>query len=67
MTKSVELKVPKGATRLNIQPAMFRCTGVFEIADLTVTPHLASDNAIGRCSAAGRHQPELGQDERHIQ
>ena len=39
VTKSVELKVPKGATRLNIQPAMFRCTGVFEIADLTVTPH----------------------------
>ncbi len=38
--KSVELKVPKGATRLNLQPAMFRCTGVFEIADLTVTPHL---------------------------
>ena len=42
VTKSVELKVPKGATRLNIQPAMFRCTGVFEIADLTVTPHLAA-------------------------
>jgi beta-galactosidase len=40
--KLVELKVPKGATRLNIQPAMFRCTGVFEIADLTVTPHLAA-------------------------
>lgn len=42
VTKSVELKVPKGATRLNLQPAMFRCTGVFEIADLTVTPHLAA-------------------------
>ncbi|MGO9209503.1 MAG: hypothetical protein ACLP2H_05240 [Terriglobales bacterium] len=42
MTKSVELKVPRGATRLNIQPAMFHCTGVFEIADLTVTPHLAA-------------------------
>jgi beta-galactosidase len=42
VTKSVELKVPKGATRLNIQPAMFRCTGVFEIADLTVTPHLTA-------------------------
>ena len=42
VTKSVELKVPKGATRLNIQPAMFHCTGVFEIADLTVTPHLAA-------------------------
>ena len=42
MTKSVELKVPKGATRLNLQPAMFHCTGVFEIADLTVTPHLAA-------------------------
>jgi hypothetical protein len=41
VTKSVELKVPKGATRLNIQPAMFRCTGVFEIADLIVTPRLA--------------------------
>ncbi|MGO8928368.1 MAG: sugar-binding domain-containing protein [Limisphaerales bacterium] len=41
VTKSEELKVPKGATRLNIQPAMFHCTGVFEIADLTVTPHLA--------------------------
>jgi beta-galactosidase len=41
VTKSVELKVPKSATRLNIQPALFRCTGVFEIADLTVTPHLA--------------------------
>ena len=40
VTKSVELKVPQGATRLNIQPAMFHCTGVFEIADLTVTPHL---------------------------
>ena len=42
VTKSVELNVPKGATRLNIQPAMFRCTGVFEIADLTITPHLAA-------------------------
>ncbi len=63
VTKSVELKVPKGATRLNIQPAMFRCTGVFEIADLTVTPHLAGDDAVGRRRAAGRHQPELGQDE----
>ncbi|HEY5480357.1 MAG TPA: sugar-binding domain-containing protein, partial [Verrucomicrobiae bacterium] len=42
VTKSVELKVPKGATRLNIQPAMFHCTGVFEIADLTLTPHLAA-------------------------
>jgi beta-galactosidase len=41
VTKSVELPVPKGATRLNIQPAMFNCTGVFEIADLTVTPHMA--------------------------
>jgi len=40
VTKSVELKVPKGATRLNIQPAMFYCTGVFEIADLTVTPRM---------------------------
>lgn len=40
VTKTVELKVPKGATRLNIQPAMFRCTGVFEVADLTVTPRL---------------------------
>jgi beta-galactosidase len=42
VTKSVELKVPKGATRLNIQPAMFYSTGVFEIADLTVTPHLVA-------------------------
>ncbi len=41
VTKTVEVPVPKGATRLNIQPAMFRCTGVFELADLTVTPHLA--------------------------
>ena len=40
--QSVELKVPKGATRLNIQPALFRCTGVFEIADLTVTPRLTA-------------------------
>jgi beta-galactosidase len=42
VTKSVELKVPKGATRLNIQPAMFYCTGVFEITDLTVTPHMVA-------------------------
>ncbi len=42
VTQVVELKVPKGATRLNIQPALFRCTGVFEIADLTVTPQLAA-------------------------
>lgn len=42
VTQSVELDVPRGATRLNIQPAMFYCTGVFEIADLTVTPHLAA-------------------------
>ena len=42
VTKSVDLKVPKGATRLNIQPAMFYCTGVFEIADLTVTPHMVA-------------------------
>ena len=41
VTQTVELKVPAGATRLNIQPAMFRCTGVFEIADLTVTPRLS--------------------------
>ena len=40
VTQSVELKVPERATRLNIQPALFYCTGVFEIADLTVTPHL---------------------------
>ncbi len=40
--RSVDLKVPKGATRLNIQPAMFYCTGVFEIADLTVTPHMVA-------------------------
>jgi beta-galactosidase len=42
VTKSVELKVPEGATRLNIQPAMFYCTGVFEIAELTVTPHIVA-------------------------
>jgi hypothetical protein len=42
VTKSVELKVPRGATRLNIQPAMFHCTGVFEIADLKVVPHLVA-------------------------
>ncbi|MFC1634194.1 hypothetical protein ACFL5Z_05080 [Planctomycetota bacterium] len=42
IAKSVDLEVPKGATRLNIQPAMFHCTGVFEIADLTVTPHIAA-------------------------
>ncbi|HEY5914727.1 MAG TPA: sugar-binding domain-containing protein [Verrucomicrobiae bacterium] len=41
VTQTVDLKVPKGATRLNIQPAMFRCTGVFEVADLVVTPRLA--------------------------
>jgi beta-galactosidase len=41
VTKTVELSVPPGATRLNIQPAMFYCTGVFEIADLTVTPRLS--------------------------
>ena len=64
VTKSVELKVPKGATRLNIQPAMFHCTGVFEIADLTVTPHLVGADAVGRRRAAGRHHPGLGQDER---
>lgn len=40
VTKTVELQVPKGATRLNIQPTMFRYTGVFEVADLTITPHL---------------------------
>ena len=40
--KSVDLEVPQGATRLNIQPAMFYCTGVFEIADLAVTPHTAA-------------------------
>jgi beta-galactosidase len=42
VTQSVELKVPRGATRLNLQPAMFYCTGVFEIADLAVTPQLAA-------------------------
>ncbi len=40
VTKSVKLKVPKGASRLNLQPAMFHCTGVFEVAELTVTPEL---------------------------
>ena len=47
VTKSVELTVPKGATRLNIQPAMFFCTGVLEIADLTVTPHLVKQTELG--------------------
>lgn len=42
VTKSVELKVPEGAPRLNLQPALFHCTGVFEIADLAVTPHLVA-------------------------
>jgi len=42
VTKSVELKVPKGATRLNIQPAMFYCTGIFEIAELTVIPQMVA-------------------------
>jgi beta-galactosidase len=42
VTRSVELKVPRGATRLNIQPAMFYCTGVFGIADLKVEPHLVA-------------------------
>ncbi|MGA3268024.1 MAG: sugar-binding domain-containing protein, partial [Verrucomicrobiota bacterium] len=47
VTKTVELKVPSGATRLNLQPAMFRCTGVFEIADITVSPHLAKQTEVG--------------------
>ncbi len=42
VAESVELKVPAGAKRLNIQPAMFHCTGVLEIADLSVTPRLAA-------------------------
>ncbi len=46
VTKSVDLKVPQGATRLNIQPAMFYCTGVFEIADLTVTPHMVASTQL---------------------
>lgn len=41
VTQTIELKVPKGAARLNIQPAMFYCTGIFEIADLAITPQLA--------------------------
>jgi hypothetical protein len=40
VTQTIELKVPKGATRLNVQPALFHCTGVFEVADLSITPHL---------------------------
>ncbi|HET6383015.1 MAG TPA: beta-galactosidase [Armatimonadota bacterium] len=47
VTQSVELPVPKGATRLNIQPAMFYCTGVFEITDLTVTPNLTAPTTPG--------------------
>lgn len=46
VTKSVDLKVPAGATRLNIQPALFYCTGVFEIADLTVTPHMVASTRL---------------------
>ncbi len=38
--------LPQGATRLNIQPALFHCTGVFEIADLTVTPHMAASTPL---------------------
>ena len=60
----MELKVPEGATRLNIQPAMFYCTGVFEIADLTVTPHLVGADAVGGRRAASRRHPGLGQDQR---
>ena len=45
VTKSMDLKVPARTTRLNIQPAMFYCTGVFEIADLTVMPHLVARNS----------------------
>jgi len=38
----VELKVPKGATRLNIQPALFSVApGRSKMADLIVTPRLA--------------------------
>ncbi len=47
VTKSMDLKVPARATRLNIQPAMFYCTGVFEIADLTVMPHLVAPKQPG--------------------
>ena len=47
VTRTVELKVPAGATRLNIQPAMFYCTGVFEIADLTVTPRITAAKPLG--------------------
>ena len=64
VTQSVELKVPKGATRLNIQPAMFYSTGVFEITDLTVTPHMVAAKRLGECRAAGRHLPGLGQEQR---
>ena len=56
VTQTVELPVPKGATRLNIQPAMFHATGVFEVADLTVTPHLtvvASTNIADAVLPAG--------------
>ncbi len=65
VTKSVDLKVPQGATRLNIQPAMFYCTGVFEIADLTVTPLMVAPTLVGGRRAAGRHHARLGQDEHH--
>ncbi len=46
VSKTVELKVPAGATRLNIQPALFYCTGVFEIADITVTPRFAKTTGL---------------------
>ena len=64
VTKSVELKVPAGATRLNIQPAMFYCTGVFQIADLTVTPHVAAPKPVGDAVLPAGINPGLGQDQR---
>jgi beta-galactosidase len=65
VTKSVELKVPDGATRLNIQPAMFYCTGVFEIADLTVTPHTAVSTHLA--DAMLPEGIELGWDKTNIE
>lgn len=41
VTVTVHDEVPPGATSLGIQPALFNCTGVFEITDLKVTPELA--------------------------
>jgi beta-galactosidase len=58
VTQSVELKVPTGATRLNIQPAMFYSTGVFEIADLTVMPHMVARKPLGDAMLPAGMKPD---------